>query len=430
MSGKVKNTQLDGGNNGLVVERRIDKKSSKRQGRESVRPKREPHLISFEYTKKARAFSERFGKSVFFVYGKNGVRVLGALSKVCKVSDVGISGEGVRFEVPSKHRKQIIAILNNLCYDYKIIKNRGALPKAVNAAARLGFAAGMILVLTAVVIFPQFVTRVNIRVADGAYGDTIDNALNTRILGILSSQGVQRGKWLPSLDLGDIEKSILALDGVSYASVQRNGTHIEVQIKQEQRKDYLVEVYGSKVLSQKVAVVTRVIVEGGTAVVDYGDVVRAGDTLIGGYVLFGEDKLEVEAKGIVYGKVYHKKTVFFADNFISREVGKVKRVTRLSMFGKVPKAPSSPFEKYELSTAVNDLGFMLPFKIYSYEFREIVETESPNELSLDEMYSQVYSQIIAEFKEPSRVLEVYKTVSEAEGGKYVTVTVEAEERIS
>ena len=100
------------------------------------------------------------------------------------------------------------------------------------------------------------------------------------------------------------------------------------------------------------------------------------------------------------------------------------------MFGKVPKAPKSPFGKYELETTVSDLGFLLPFKIYTYEFRELIEREYENTLTEDEMIDSVYSDIVAEFDEPSRVLEKYCTVTEAEGGRYVTVTVEAEERIA
>ncbi|MDE6303111.1 MAG: sporulation protein YqfD, partial [Clostridia bacterium] len=317
-----------------------------------------------------------------------------------------------------------------LCYDYKIIGVKGTLPLAVGAAARLGFAAGLIAVLAAVCIFPQFVTRVSVRTADGAYEQSIDSALNASIESILSSHGVRTGKWLPRLDIASVEKSLLALDGVSYASVQRRGTHIDVRIKQEQPNDYLVEVYGSEVKSKKVAVVTRVIVEGGTAAVKYGDVVKVGDTLIDGYTMFGDDKLEVEAKGVVYGKVYYKKTVFFADTYTERVYGATKSVTKLSMFGKTPKLPRSPFEKYELETSVDDLGFLLPFKIYTYRYRELTEIERQNELTVEEMYAQIYSQIVAGFEEPIRVLDRYESVREADGGKYVTVTVEAEERIS
>ncbi len=370
------------------------------------------------------------GDTVLFVKGKNGVRVLGALSKICAVRNVAILSDGIRFEVPSKHRSEIIALLNNLCYDYKVLKNIGALPFAINTLARLGFAVGIIVVVVGIAIFSQFITRVSVSAVDGVYGQNIDSALNTQILGILSSYGAKEGKWLPRIDCDSVEKELLALDGVAYASVQRRRTHIEVQIKRELQKDYLVEVVGSTVKARKVAVVTRVIVEGGTSVVEYGDVVRVGDTLIDGYVTYGDEKLSVEAKGLAYGKVYHKKTVFFSDIITSREVTNVKRVTKLSMFGKTPKTPSSPFEKYEFEMSVRDFGFLVPLKIYTYEFREIKEVESENAMSLDEMYASVYSQVAAEFEEPLKVLDVYYESHNADGGTYVTVTVETEEVIS
>ncbi|MDE5601245.1 MAG: sporulation protein YqfD [Clostridia bacterium] len=347
MSKKSKNTQLDTVNDGLVVERRTTKSRAQKGKTSDVQRPSKPTRNIHGYTYRIRKIAAMRGDTVLFVKGKNGVRVLGALSKICAVRNVAILSDGIRFEVPSKHRSEIIALLNNLCYDYKVLKNIGALPFAINTLARLGFAVGIIVVVVGIAIFSQFITRVSVSAVDGVYGQNIDSALNTQILGILSSYGAKEGKWLPRIDCDSVEKELLALDGVAYASVQRRRTHIEVQIKRELQKDYLVEVVGSTVKARKVAVVTRVIVEGGTSVVEYGDVVRVGDTLIDGYVTYGDEKLSVEAKGLAYGKVYHKKTVFFSDIITSREVTNVKRVTKLSMFGKTPKTPSSPFEKYE-----------------------------------------------------------------------------------
>ena len=406
---------------GLTVERQVGKQ---KKHRETVL-----RLPNLEYTKKVRALSSHFGDTVFFVSGRHGVRAVGALSKICTVKNVGITSDGVQFEVPSKHRGQIIAILNNLCYDYKIIKTKGAFPFAINAIGRLGFALGLIVIAVAVGLFSQVVTRVSISATD-EYTAGIDGALNASINDILSQNGLSVGKWLPSVNLSDVEKSLLSLDGVAYASVKRHGTHVAVEIKRERPNESLADVSGSKVVSSKLAIVTRVIVEGGTAVVDYGDAVKKGDTLIDGYVVFGEDKLDVEAKGIVYGKVYYKKTVFFADVLRQSAVGRIKKVTKLSMFGKQPKAPASPFEHCEVRTTVSDLGFLLPFKIYGYEFRELIESEVKNDLTLEQMYDRVYSEIVAQFSEPSRVLEKYCDSAETDGGRYVTVTVGAEERIA
>lgn len=430
MSKKSKNTQLDTANDGLVVERRTTgRPSAKRKASDTAKTSK-PRRSIHGYTYRVRKIASGHGYTVLFVKGKNGVRVLGALSKICAVRNVAILSDGIRFEVPSKHRSEIIALLNNLCYDYKVLKNIGALPFAINTLARLGFAVGTVVVVVGIAIFSQFITRVSVSAVDGVYGQNIDSALNTQILAILSSYGATEGKWLPRIDCDSVEKDLLALDGVAYASVQRHGTHIEVQIKRELKNDYLVEVVGSTVSARKVAVVTRVIVEGGTSVVEYGDVVRVGDTLIDGYVMYGDERLNVEAKGLAYGKVYHKKTVFFSDIITSREVTRVKRVTKLSMFGKTPKTPSSPFEKYELEMSVRDFGFLVPLKIYTYEFREIQEVESENAMSLDEMYASVYSQVAAEFDEPLKVLDVYYESHNADSGMYVTVTVETEEVIS
>jgi len=435
LSKRRKSTELDIENDnlsdGLVVERRTGKAAKNKGGRQSEKKSAAPSFSqSFGYTRRMRNISSSFGFTGILVKGRNGVKALGALSKICRVKNVAISDDGVSFEVPSKHRGEIIALLDKLCYDYKIIRVSGAIPFAINLLARLGFAAGAICVIIGLGIYPRFVTSINVSMADGAYGQTVDNALNAKILGILSEYGAKEGNWLQALDCGGVEKRLLALEGISYASVQRKGTHIEVAVRRELSNDYLVEISGSAVVSKKTAVVTRVIVEGGTAAVSYGDVVRPGDSLIDGYVLYGDEKLDVEARGLVYGKVYHKKTVFFSDVLSVTEVTAVKRITKLSMFGIVPKTPNSPFEHYELETSVSNLGFMLPFSIYTYEFREVKITERPNELTEEEMKASVYSDIVSEFREPLKVLDVYYDTAHADGGVYVTVTVEAEEIIS
>lgn len=374
---------------------------------------------------KWRMLISRTGKTNIFVSGANAVRAVSAISKMYRVENVSVSREGAAFFVQSKHCEKIIALLNNLCYDYKIIGNSGIMPRAMLTIARAGLVVGIAAVVALFAIYPSFVTRVSVQCVDG---QSINGTLNSQVYDILSSHGISEGKRIGDVDLNAIQKQLLALDSVSYASVEKSGTHVKVLLK-TQLPDGFADIAGSSVVARKRAVVTRVIVESGTAVKKYGDVVDVGDVIIDGYVEYGDEKIPAQASGYAYGKVYYLKRVFFPDTLLEKRYGQVKTVTKLSMFSKTPKRPVSPFECCECKISVQNLGFLLPFEIYTYRFTELIVEEVPNQMSEDQMQQAVYADIVSEFTEETKVLDrVYKT-ERADGGVYISVTVEAEELI-
>lgn len=382
--------------------------------------------------RKRRAFvvarvAARTGKTKLFVKGKSGVRALGAISKVCLVSDVVVSEDGVGFFVPSKLLPKIVALLDNLCYDYKIIGNYGLAPALVRAATRVGLAIGIVAFAAALAIYPLLITRVNIV---GTDGERLDGALNAQVTQILSESGIREGKLLGALDAEAVGKRLLALDGVAYAGVERHGSHVTVLIKKELKSSELFEIEGSTVRATRTATVTRVVVEGGTAAVKYGDVVRSGDVLIEGYTLYGDQKIPVEAKGRVYGTTLLKAEVFFPDIVLKKQYGAVKRIEKIAFFGRTPKTPDSPFERYELKVTKSDFGFLLPMECFAFEFVEIKATEQSENRQDDELVGEVYSSLLAELEEEATIKNIYSEATREERGRTVRVTVEAEVLIS
>lgn len=376
---------------------------------------------------KLAAFEARLGKTRILVRGEGALRAVSALMKVCAVTDLAVSEDGASFFVESKLLNKIVALLDNLCYDYKIIGRYGVAPALLRALARAGLALGAVIFALMMFVYPCFITRVSVACVTG---ESLDGALNARVRQILSSHGVDEGKWAPSVDADAISRELLALDGVSYAGVERKGTHVNVLLKRELPADGLWGIEGSVVKATRLATVTRVVVEGGTALVKYGDVVRPDDPLIDGYVMLGEDKIPVPAKGRVYGTVLLRSDVFFADIALEKRYGAVKRKTALGFFGKTPKQPQSPFECYELRTTRSKLGFLLPIECFTYEFRELTVVEREEVRSDDELVAAVYSKLLAELEEEAGIKGVYHSVSRESGGRVVSVTVEAEVLIS
>ena len=86
-----------------------DEKTAKKVVR---KPKKPNKLVEFR---------RQVGRTTLRVSGDNCERALSAVMKICRVEDVKRSADGCTFRVKSKHLGKIIALLDNLCYDYKII---------------------------------------------------------------------------------------------------------------------------------------------------------------------------------------------------------------------------------------------------------------------------------------------------------------------
>lgn len=78
---------------------------------------------------------------------------------------------------------------------------------------------------------------------------------------------------------------------------------------------------------------------------------------------------------------------------------------------------------------MSDFSYLIPLKIYSYEFEEIREVERENTLDDEQMKRAVYSDVVASLSESATVLDAYYEITKTEDGAYVTVTLEAEEII-
>lgn len=107
-------------------------------------------------------------------------------------------------------------------------------PAIFRSLTRAGLIVGIVLVAVAVWIYSSFVTRVSVR-CEGAS----DYALNAEISGILKEYGLKEGARLKSLDKSALEKAIMSLDGVAFASVSANGTHVNVSYKTALKKRVL-----------------------------------------------------------------------------------------------------------------------------------------------------------------------------------------------
>ena len=172
---------------------------------------------------------------------------------------------------------------------------------------RYAFWVGMGLSMAAVCVLSSFVLTIEVK------GNT--NVSTAQILTELRRQGLGIGTFGPSLDERTVgNKVLLQLPQLSWLSINLYGTRAEVLVREAVEAPELVDAqeYGS-VVARASGIVTKVEALTGEAVVEVGDTVLEGETLISGTVhLEGpaySDKpeigqIQVRASGRVYARTW------------------------------------------------------------------------------------------------------------------------------
>ena len=116
-------------NNIVVDNRKSPKRGREKQSKivEDKVPQKRPSALK-KYVDRIRIFVGKFGWTVAKINSKSASRVLGELGKVTRIKVLSQEESCLAIAFKSKHFCQIIAILQNLCYDYKIIKIIGVVP--------------------------------------------------------------------------------------------------------------------------------------------------------------------------------------------------------------------------------------------------------------------------------------------------------------
>ncbi|MEG2274682.1 MAG: hypothetical protein RSC44_05045, partial [Clostridia bacterium] len=126
-----------------------EKKPNKKQ-KKTEKIEREKEILIEEAERYARhktplkKLAERFGKVQFEVVGVNFARLISSLSRDFKIEKAVTNGNVLTFFVGAKHSDKIIAYLDSLCYNYKIIYRVGASRAMILLFDRLGIVVGIV----------------------------------------------------------------------------------------------------------------------------------------------------------------------------------------------------------------------------------------------------------------------------------------------
>ena len=189
-----------------------------------------------------------------------------------KVRDVRIDGDKMRFSVTEAELPQAEKILTENDRIYRVAKAGGLKRRAKEFVGRYALIAGVLISCALTYVYSTLVAEVEIR----------GNALvSEEVIAAAVSEYVETPRLFAYPDLESIEKAVLRCDGVAYAKVVREGKRIVVEIVEELPETEITDTQNPiPLLARESGVITRIVTLRGTAEVECGDTVKAGDVLI------------------------------------------------------------------------------------------------------------------------------------------------------
>lgn len=196
------------------------------------------------------------------------------------VEVLGFEREGknsVTVWVNGKDRAKVFAILQSSCYNVVRVQYRGA-EKLFHACIRcVGLIAGCLVFLCSVLFMQSRILRIEV-VGSGAYYER-------EVSEILTRGGTKLFSAAPK-DSAALTSEILALPRVSFCSLEMEGGVLTVTVEVS---DENALIAGAPLLAPAQGIVEELVVVRGTPLVNVGDSVGFGDTVVGNFAPVGED---------------------------------------------------------------------------------------------------------------------------------------------
>lgn len=200
-----------------------------------------------------------------------------ALKKLAKhnipVYNLKKHGAKLCFGVNNEYIKKVFAIFKHPCYNTVIRRKSVKMRLQAFVKNRFAILIGSLAFLAVIAFSQQVVLKVKIT-GNAGY-------LSPRIMQIARECGVREFSFCKSFDKPLLSSRVLALDGVEFCSVQRQGSFIIIDVHASQN-EVLQSSYSPLKASQS-GVIHAITPICGTAEKSVGDAVAQGEILIGAY---------------------------------------------------------------------------------------------------------------------------------------------------
>lgn len=223
-----------------------------------------------------------------------------------RVSEVKINGDTMCFTVGETLLPLTQKTLSDNGREYSVESVSGLKIKFRELLSRYALIIGAVISCGLIYVYSTFISEVEIRGNAEIASETISAIVD---------EYVKTPSLFGSPDFDEIEKAVAACDGIAYATVMREGKRLIVEVVEELPETEITDTYSPiPVLARESGTVTKVVTLRGTAAVESGDTVQAGQILIAPYVSAGEgEDIPVRAMGIVEARVTRTEELEYTD---------------------------------------------------------------------------------------------------------------------
>lgn len=338
-------------------------------------------------------------------------------------------------KVSLKGFKQLKPIILKVGSRYGVISREGFPFLFTKLRKRKMLALGFILMIGVIFFLTSFVWTIDIY--------SPEEFDEKQLIEYLNREGVKIGVRKSTIDNEELKIEILKeFDDISYINLKLKGTKLIIDLKEREYYTHDHKWDKSKptnIVASKKGVIEKVIAKNGKAVVEKGDIVKSGQTLISGVIKNEEDEniLLVHSEGEVLARTYYYKTIKepivkevekeTGEKYFSREIKIGEKSIHI-------KKDDIPFKHYREFIGDEDKSFysIIPFDIIKHEYREVKkETVKQNIDSLKESLSVIITkEAMKDVKEDSKVLSKDITFERKDNSLIASIKVELIENIA
>lgn len=186
----------------------------------------------------------------------------------------------VTIDASDKHK--FFAICKNMCYNKKIKGFKGILSPLAITFSNLGLVLGVILFTAFAFILNGTVLKIEVEGSAKRF--------ERETLNIVENLGVKKYSRFSDIDFSQIENEVLSKNSrVSFVTAYKRGNVLVINAELASSQNDMLSKNEGDVVSNVNGVVEEISVLRGTALVKEGDIVKAGDLLVGAYVLGKEE---------------------------------------------------------------------------------------------------------------------------------------------
>lgn len=234
----------------------------------------------------------------------------------------------------------------------------------------------LILLILLIIILSNFIWNIEIN-------GEIDTLKKNEILELVKKEGIEIGKFKNSINTKEVINKIrLERDDLSWIGIDIKGTNVIINVVPADEKPEIInEEESCNIIAGKDAIILKVNAQNGTILVNEGDVVKAGDIIIAGW-MEGKytGKQYVHAHGEVEAKVWYTniQKVYLKETK-KIETGETKNNYSIKINNFKINLPKTlpKFQKYDTIEENKKLklfsDFYLPLELVKYTYKEYTE---------------------------------------------------------